>query len=310
MMELERFAAPVRAQLEEADGRIGTLVEGICRDGMLPDLCEQFVQPAVRYLFRTSGKLLRPLLVLLSARAAGGRANEASPVGPRPVGTGPSDPTAVEQSVVRAAAAVELLHTASLAHDDMVDGSAERRGSPSLHVAYGNTTAILVGDVFYSRFFQELTCLPGASPATRLRLLQAFLAVTGRMCTGEILEEQLRSEGGIPSLDVYLDITDAKTAGLVSACCLAGGLLAGADEGTCQSLAEYGKAVGLLFQITDDLMDGDGAYPDRMAMAIEASKNRIAALTSILDLPVSEAATALRRLPAFIYARAGLVSTS
>ncbi|HET6486248.1 MAG TPA: polyprenyl synthetase family protein [Spirochaetia bacterium] len=298
MMELERFAAPVRAELEEADARIGALVDGICRDGMLPDLCEQFVQPAVRHLFRTSGKLLRPLLVLLSARASGVR--EVAGIGG----------SASQEALVRAAAGVELLHTASLAHDDMVDGSAERRGSPSLHVAYGSTTAILVGDVFYSRFFQELTCLPGTAPAARLRLLQVFLSVTGRMCTGEILEEQLRAEGGIPSLDVYLDITDAKTAGLVSACCLAGGLLAGADESACQSLAAYGKAVGLLFQITDDLMDGDGAYPDRMAMTIEASKNRIAALTSILDLPPGDATDALRRLPAFLYARAGLVSAS
>jgi len=302
MMELEKFAAPVRAELEEADARIGALVDGVCRDGLLPDLCEQFVRPAVRHLFRTSGKLLRPLLVLLSARAAGG---------PGPAtGAAAGLSRGGEDPVVRAAAAVELLHTASLAHDDMVDGSAERRGSPSLHVAYGSTTAILVGDVFYSRFFQELTCLPGVTPAARLRLLQAFLAVTGRMCTGEILEEQLRADGGIPSLDVYLDITDAKTAGLVSACCLAGGLMAGADEGTCQSLASYGKAVGLLFQITDDLMDGDGAYPDRMAMTIEASKNRIAALTSILDLPPGNATDALRRLPAFLYARAGLVSAS
>lgn len=290
MMELERFAAPVRFQLEEADARLRQLVDGICHESTLPGLCDQFVQPALRHLFRTGGKLLRPLLVLLAARAAGG------------------DGAAEDDAVTRAAAAVELLHTASLAHDDMVDGSAERRGSPSLHVAFGNTTAILVGDIFYSRFFQEITCLPDTSPATRVRLLEAFLTVTGRMCTGEILEEQLRADGGIPSLEVYLDITDAKTADLVSACCLAGGVLAGAPESVCQSLADYGKGLGMVFQITDDLMDGDGAYPDRGAMEIEAARNHVAALASIRGLPASDAGAMLQLLPGFISARAGLVS--
>src|SRR5208282_2668503 len=108
----------------------------------------------VRHLFLTGGKLLRPLLVLLAARAAGELRPAASP------------------AVVRAAAAVELIHTASLAHDDMVDGSDRRRGVPSLHVAFGATTAVLIGDLFYSRFFQEIAVLPGTGPGLRVRLLE------------------------------------------------------------------------------------------------------------------------------------------
>jgi geranylgeranyl pyrophosphate synthase len=282
---LAQFALPVQVELEESENRIRALLAQLGRDSILPEVCGRYVRPAVQHLFRSEGKHLRPLLLLLAARS-----------------TGPIRPGAWH-AVIHAAAAVELIHTASLAHDDMVDGSADRRGMPSLHSAYGNTTAVLVGDLFYARFFQELACLPGTSPAVRVRLLESFLAVTGRMCEGEILAEQMRTEGVKPSLEVYLHITEAKTADLMAACCRAGGLLNGAPERSLDALAGFGRSLGLLFQIADDLADGDGAFPERDVLSAMASEFAGAAEMRVRELADNEASSMLRALPAFILLR-------
>ena len=284
MTELEHFTAPIRAEFEDAGQRLDELLAGITRGGPLPELYARYVDPPVRHLFLTGGKLLRPVLVLLSARAAA----EIQPM--------------TSLSVIHAAAAVELIHTASLAHDDMVDSSRERRGVPSLHVAFGATTAVLVGDLFYSRFFQELAALPGTSAGLRIKLLESFLAVTARMCEGEILEAQLKAEGIAPSFEQYLHITETKTADLVSACCQAGALLNGAPQGTVEALAEYGRALGLLFQIADDLADGDAAFENRALLVIKADECRRAAESLLSGLPGNGAAAALRELPGHILA--------
>ena len=282
MTELERFAAPIRAEFEMAGQRLDELLSAITRNSTLPDLYTRYVDPPVRHLFLTGGKLLRPLLVLLAARAVG-------EVGP-----------AASPAVIRAAAAVELIHTASLAHDDMVDASARRRGLPSLHVAFGATTAVLVGDLFYSRFFQEIAVLPGTGPALRVRLLEMFLGVTARMCEGEILEEQIRADGTEPSFDAYLHITETKTADLVSACCRAGAVLNGAVEPVVEALAGYGHALGLLFQIADDLADGDAAFTDRPLLVTKAEECRRAAESLISVLPRNDASATLAGLPEHI----------
>ena len=235
-----------------------------------------------RHLFLSGGKLLRPLLLLLAARSVG----EIRP--------------SAAAAIVRSAAAVELLHTASLAHDDMVDASDWRRGVPSIHRAFGATTAILIGDLFYSRFFQEIAVLPGTGPALRVRLLETFLGVTARMCEGEILEEQMRADGAEPSFEAYLHITETKTADLVSACCRAGALLNGAAEPVAEACAGYGRALGLLFQIADDLADGDAAFTDRQLLAIKADECRRAAEAFVSSLPRSDASSTLAGLPGHI----------
>jgi octaprenyl-diphosphate synthase len=282
MSELERFAGPVRLPFEEAQQRLGELVGALTRESAFPGDYARYVDPPVRHLFHSGGKLLRPLLVLLSARPIG---EIRPPAGP---------------ALVHTAAAVELLHTASLAHDDMVDSSDRRRGAPSLHRAFGTTTAVLVGDLFYARFFRELAALPGAASALRMRVLDSFLDVTERMCQGEILEEQLRSEETPLSLGAYLHITDTKTASLISACCRAGALLNGASEPVEDALARYGRALGLLFQIADDLADGDAAFPHRSLMAAKADEYRAEACSLVRALPVNDASAMLAELPAHI----------
>jgi octaprenyl-diphosphate synthase len=208
MSERGYLSGPVGPELDSVERRLRSLLADHSFESPLGDLRARYVRPAVEHLFQRRGKLLRPFLVLLSARATGGRS------------AGPA--------LVHASAAVELIHTASLAHDDMIDSSAERRGAPSLHVAHGSTTAVLVGDLFYARFFQELAALPGVTAVTRLRLLEVFLGVTRSMCEGEILADQMRIDAVAPTAAAYLHIAQAKTAGLISACCFAGGVLAGA----------------------------------------------------------------------------------
>ena len=280
--ELERFVAPIRAEFEQTGQRLDELLSAITRNSVVPDLYARYVDPPVRHLFRSGGKLLRPLLVLLAARAVGELGSASSP------------------AVIRAAAAVELIHTASLAHDDMVDASARRRGVPSLHVAFGATAAVLIGDLFYSRFFHEIAVLPGTGPALRVRLLEMFLGVTARMCEGEILEQQMRADGAEPSFETYLHITETKTADLVSVCCRAGALLNGAAEPAVEALAGYGRALGLLFQIADDLADGDAAFTDRPLLAIKADECRRAAESLLTALPRNDASVMLAGLPGHI----------
>ncbi len=287
MSGLQRFSGPVHPWFEEARQRLDQVVGTLTRQSELPEDHARYVEAPVRHLFLAGGKLLRPLLVLLSARAVG----EISP--------------AAEPALVRAAAAVELLHTASLAHDDMVDAAEERRGLQSLHRAFGTSTAILVGDLFYARFFREISALPGTGAALRVRVLDSFLDVTQQMCEGEILEEQLRSEAaspsiGAPSMEAYLYITETKTASLISACCGAGALLNGASDAAAHALAGYGRSLGLLFQIADDLADGDATFPHRDLLVLKAEECRAEARAFLGVLPRNEASAMLAELPAHI----------
>lgn len=277
MKDFEHFAVPVLAELGEVEERIRDLREALPRDGALQQMSLTYVQPAAEHLFRPQGKLLRPLLVLLAARSVG--------------------PLQSRQSVVRAAAAVELIHTASLAHDDMVDEAATRRGTTSLHVAYGNSVAVLVGDLLYSRFFKELLALTDSALPVRVKLLEAFLTVTERMCQGEILEEQLRAGRVEVSLDMYLHLTAAKTAELLAACCYAGCLLNGGTDADAQRLSTYGKSLGMLFQIADDRDDGDGVFRDPHVLAAQARSFQCSALEQVAGFQENDAVRSLRELP-------------
>jgi geranylgeranyl pyrophosphate synthase len=288
-------ARPVQADLEAAAERLRSLLADMTAAGPLAGQRHRYLQPAVEHLFERPGKLLRPLLVLLAARATSAERSGWEPARREAARAGTATP-----AVVRAAAAVELIHTASLAHDDMVDSAAHRRGAPSLHVAHGSTTAILVGDLLYARFFLELAALPGVPSGARLRLLEAFLGVTRTMCEGEIVADQMQRDGVPCPPGVYLEIVEAKTARLLSACCFAGALLAGADEQTVTALAGYGRSLGLLFQIADDLADGDCPCADRDALAAAADEARRSAAADLDGLPESDALAALRSLPDLI----------
>jgi geranylgeranyl pyrophosphate synthase len=186
------------------------------------------------------GKRLRPLLVLLAAGA-----------GPD---TGEQDP-AIDLDLVRAAAAVELVHSATLVHDDVLDASALRRGHPTVWATHGRAMATAVGDLLFARAFAELTST-GSLESVRL-----LSRASSALAEGELLQRADAWDAEIP-LERYLHRCELKTATLFESACALGALHAGADDGEREALAGFGRRIGLAFQLLDDVLDVAGP-PER-----------------------------------------------
>jgi octaprenyl-diphosphate synthase len=184
------------------------------------------VNQVAEHIVAAGGKRLRPMLVLLAARAAGYRGSDHH----------------------QAAAIVEFIHTATLLHDDVVDESGLRRGRQTANALFGNAASVLVGDYLYSRAFQLMVELD------RMRIMQVLADTTNAIAEGEVL--QLMHIGN-PDTDeaAYLRVIERKTAVLFSAACRIGAILAAAPSAVEQALADYGMALGYAFQIADDVMD-------------------------------------------------------
>jgi len=179
-----------------------------------------------RHLRAGGGKRLRPVLLLLSSRLFG----EAG------------------ASAIRLAAVVELIHTATLVHDDVVDRADTRRGRPSPNVKWGNHTSVLAGDWLYMKAFQI------ALREANFHILDLLIAVTQLMVEGELI--QLERLGSIRvSESDYLDLVSRKTAALFAACARLGAVCAGATERDEQRLGEYAWNLGMAFQLVDDVLD-------------------------------------------------------
>lgn len=176
----------------------------------------------------TRGKRLRPILLLLSGSIE------------------PYEPG--EEILIKAAAAAELVHTASLIHDDVIDSSATRRGKPTINYKWGNISAVLAGDFIFARAFELL------SDCQELHLNESFTRAISMMCQGEIAQSKLIFDT-IQDETQYLDNIYCKTAVLMETCCGAGASLSGLDRSSIGKLKEFGKYFGLAFQIVDDLLD-------------------------------------------------------
>jgi len=188
----------------------------------------QVVDHLGEYIRSAGGKRVRPALVLLSNCAVGGIASEAN--------------------VIRLAAVMEMLHTATLVHDDIIDNADVRRNRPSVNAKFGNQTAVLMGDWLYMSAFE--TALTERS----LRILDILTRLTRMMTEGELL--QLTTIGKVDVTEnQYFDILCRKTAYLFSACCEVGAILAGASEEIVEGLSRYGLNLGIAFQLADDLLD-------------------------------------------------------
>jgi len=184
------------------------------------------VRPAGEALFRGGGKRIRPALVLWSSQILGARPPAALPI----------------------AAAVEMVHGASLLHDDVIDQTTLRRGQDTLNALHGNRYTVLLGDFLLTQAL-EAVCNVG-----QVRLVQVVSNAVAEMTLGQILE--LQHQGDLQTrTEDYLRIIDGKTASLMAAGCMLGGLLAGADEVQVQAMGQYGRHVGLAFQIIDDVLD-------------------------------------------------------
>src|SRR5437763_5095804 len=180
------------------------------------------------YLRSSGGKRVRPALTILSNHAVGGDGSN--------------------QSSIRMATVMELLHTATLVHDDVIDKAETRRNRPSINSEFGNQTAVLMGDWLYMSAFE--TSLSERS----LPILDILTAVTRKMTEGELLQLTLLDRTDI-SEEQYFDVIARKTAYLFSACCEIGSLLGGADPNAQRILRDYGMNLGIAFQLVGDLLD-------------------------------------------------------
>lgn len=178
------------------------------------------------YIIKRKGKQMRPMFVFLSAKLLG-------------------DTT---ESTFRAASLIELLHTATLVHDDVVDDASMRRGFFSLNALWKNKIAVLVGDYLLS---QGLLL---ATDNKEYRLLQIVSGAVKQMSEGELLQIEKTRALNL-SEEVYFEIIKAKTATLISACCAAGASSTGANPNEVELMKEFGEKVGIAFQIKDDLFD-------------------------------------------------------
>jgi len=179
-----------------------------------------------RYLQDGGGKRLRPILVLLAAKLAGG----------------------VTDGAIRMAAVVEMIHTATLVHDDVIDIAETRRGRPSPNTIWGNHTCVLAGDWLYMQAFQM------AVRERNFRVLDLLVGLTQMMVEGELSQLERLGKIDISEAD-YMELVDRKTASLFSACARLGVLMGGADEAAEARLGEFSWNLGIAFQLVDDVLD-------------------------------------------------------
>ena len=226
----ERVAGLVGADLE--------LVETKIRREL--DSPVALIQEMGGYIAGAGGKRLRPILLLLAARLAGY-------AGPRSV---------------RLACVVELLHTATLIHDDVVDQAPLRRGRPSANAQWGDDASVLVGDHLYAKSFAMLV------RDNDRAVMETLARSTVSMTEAEVFQLELKRSGVTTEAD-YVRIITQKTASFISACCRIGGLLGGLPAGQVDALTQYGLDIGVAFQISDDSLDFV-ANQDRLGKAIGA----------------------------------------
>lgn len=180
------------------------------------------------YLRASGGKRVRPALLILANKAVGGNSSS--------------------ESVIRLATVMEMLHTATLVHDDIIDNADTRRNRTSVNARFGNQSAVLMGDWLYMSAFE--TSLKERS----LEILDILTELTRKMTEGELIQLTMLGRTDI-SEDGYFDILQRKTAYLFSACCEIGAILGNASGEVQKALKDYGKNLGIAFQLADDVLD-------------------------------------------------------
>ena len=235
----------------------------------------------MRYVVDTHGKRLRPILVLLSAKLFGD----------------------VNEQTLRAATFVEMVHNATLLHDDVVDDADQRRNKASVKAQFGNLSAVLAGDYLLAKAMLLLT-----EPDDRA-ILQEMLRTTAAMSEGELMQGSVglsyhdsrcdATQKRLPRCDSptdqYLDIITRKTALLMQSCCAAGALSVGATPEMVQKISDFGLNFGILFQLRDDLLDGENTKQAQALLPVYYEK----ALQALDSFAASEITEALRDMTVF-----------
>jgi geranylgeranyl pyrophosphate synthase len=270
--DLEAFIADRRSQVDVALSRalpepeLGTVAAdpGHLREGM-------------RYAVLGGGKRMRPLMVVAACEAAGGTVHDAMP----------------------AACAIELVHAYSLVHDDLpaMDNDVERRGKPTVHVAFGEDCAILIGDALLTRAFELL----GQSTAPRAAQAVVQLARNAGI-EGMIGGQAMDIEEGqdVHDLELLEAVHARKTGGLYAASAAMGALLAGASDDVVDRLSRFGLQFGIAFQHADDVLDDDQpALREQALLRVES----LVANCHELCAPLGEAAEPLRAIASWVLER-------
>ena len=215
-MTLADVYAPVAAELEEARVRFDEEIH--CARSFVDELCTQ--------VKRYRGKMLRPALLLLTGKASGELVDEH----------------------ITLAAVVEMVHVATLVHDDVLDEADVRRQRSTVNVMSGNEVAVMLGDYLISHAFHLCSSLDNQYASREIG------ATTNRVCVGELSQIHHRGDSRL-SEDEYLEIIKGKTAALTGTCCALGARFAKAPESTVEDARRFGTELGIAFQIVDDVLD-------------------------------------------------------
>jgi geranylgeranyl diphosphate synthase, type II len=205
-----------------------------------PTHTESLYDPA-QYILGIGGKRIRPVCVLL--------ANELF--------------DEINPDAYHAAAAIELFHNFSLIHDDIMDKAPVRRGMQTVHVKYGESTALLAGDVMFVKAYENLNKI---QPANLQKVLQLFNVTASQVCEGQQLDMDFEKRAAV-SFDDYVKMITLKTSVLVAASLQLGAILGGAGGGNQNHLYEFGKNLGIAFQVQDDYLDAFG-NPDKFGKQV------------------------------------------
>ena len=186
------------------------------------------------HLIKAGGKKIRPSLVVLSCEAVGGQAEDA----------------------LKTAAAVELIHTFSLIHDDIMDKDEMRRGRPSVHAIWGEPMAILAGDTIFSKAFESIseTNTENISPQRIIYTLKTVVDSCVKLCEGQALDVGFEGKLDVKENE-YMEMIYKKTAALIASAAKAGAIIGGGTDEQIEALSEYGRLIGMAFQIQDDYLD-------------------------------------------------------
>ncbi len=288
---VDQIYAPVASDLKRVDA---LFEEVLATDN-------EFVLDMVKHLGQNLGKRVRSALTLLSFRACrAGNVEEHAEL--------------YRQSLI-VAEAVELIHNATLVHDDVIDDSPTRRGFKTLNYTWGNEITVLMGDFIFARVFGLL------ARHVEPRIIQVISVATDRLCEGEI--QEVRSRYMVTQSEAeYFDTIEKKTAALMAVACEAAGILAGASEERVGSLRTFGLKIGIAFQLADDILDltapaeklgkpnghdlteGKLTLPVLRALAIAPREERARISELLLNSHLSEAQ--LAEIVAFIHLHGGV----
>jgi geranylgeranyl diphosphate synthase type I len=184
------------------------------------------------YLTKAGGKMLRPALTLITAEAVGGK----------------------RESALKTGAAIELIHTFSLIHDDIMDQDDMRRGMPSVHKVWGDDVAILAGDTLFSKAFEIIITSQDTTSEQNNKALATVADACVKICEGQALDMGFEERFDVTE-DEYMEMIFKKTGALIAAATKAGAIMGGASDEVIDAMYEYGRLIGLAFQIQDDYLD-------------------------------------------------------